>query len=386
MASYQVHLRPIVDWDAKPLPPLPLDLGRSHRPYKPATNNDSKRSQVEAHRRGNVFPPELDLKKFQGVDSRVVEDKPRRTRPNHHPSPSMASSQESHLQMRNEWDAVLDKFQHPRQRSDEPKSRSARREPSPAITTVEDLSLPRKVRQIIGVEIPRNAKKAQWNSNLTQATPSAMATARPISTTSAYSQASGHRQEMLFHMEDIVEELEKVEDEEEIHRRLESLVQSPGFAAIRCFPDKPTLKSRFSLDAAHSRQDEPRQRTSMDYPEHPPQDRSSREMYHDLVIELAQSAPTALPPPPKPPVELDDRHSGPSFSHHRRHNSSPSNETGQPRHEDGHTSGPRLGRRTPKSTPGHISVFDHDSSDSEPDSDSKPLWSPKLSFLGRRRR
>lgn len=384
MAGYQLHLRPVVDWDAKPLPPLPLDPGRSRGPYKSAISNDSRRSQVAVHRRGNVFPPELDVRKFQGVDSRVVEDKPRRTRPNHHSSPSMASAPDSHLQMRNEWDAVLDRLQHSRQKSDQSRSRSARGArgargaPPPAITTVEDLSLPPKVRQIIGVESPRKAKAAQWDSKLTQAIPSAITTARPSSTTSAYSQASGLKQEMLFHMEEIVEEREKGEDEEEIHRRLESLVQSPGFAAIRCFPDGSWLESRPSLDAAISHQDELRQPAFMDHPEQPPQDRSSREMYHDLVIELAQSAPTALPPPPKPPVQLDGRQPESSSLHHRRHHSSPSNETGQLRHQDGNTSCPN-----PKSP---HSVFDHDSSDSESDSDSKPLWSPKLAFLGRRRR
>ncbi|POS68637.1 hypothetical protein DHEL01_v212969 [Diaporthe helianthi] len=328
-------------------------------------NKESKRSKVTVDRRGNVFPPELDVKKFQETDSRVVTDRPGRTRPDHHTSSSIASATDSHSQMRKEWDAALDRFQHSRQKSDQPKSRSAQREPPTAITTVEDLSLPPKVRQIIGVESPRKPREAEWNPTFTQDATRATAAARPTSTTSAYSQAVGPRQDMLFHMEEIMEESEKFEEEEDIHRRLESLVQSPGFAAIRCFPD----------------------------PEQAPQDRSSREMYHDLVIELAQSAPTALPPPPNPPVGLDGRHSEPSFVHHHRHHSSlpklpklPKlpNETGQPRRENGHTFCTQLGRPTPK--PYHVSVFDHDSSDSESDSDSRPLWSPKFVFLGRRRR
>jgi hypothetical protein len=383
MASYQVHLQPVVDWDAKPLPPLPLDPGRSRRPFKPVLNKDPEHSLVARQRRGNVFPPDLDIKKIQEADSQVVTDKPRRTRPNHHLSPSTASAPDNRLTMKSEWDTVPDRFRHSRQKSDQPTSRCARREPLSAITTVEDLSLPPKVRQIIGVESPRKAKAAQWNPISTQAAPSPITTARPISTTSAYSQASGPKQEMLFHMEEIVEEQERTEDDNEIHRRLESLIQSAGFAAIGCFPDDSAPDSRFSLDAATSRQDEPRQRVPTNYPEQPPQDqRSSREMYHDLVIELAQSAPAALPPPPKPPTELDGRPSESSALHHRRHYSSLSKETSQLHRGDGHKSCPQLSRPTPKSP--YISVFDHDSSDSESDSDSKPLWSPKFAFLGRR--
>lgn len=383
MASFQVHLRPVVDWDAKPLPPLPLDPMRSRRPHKPALNNNSEQSRVSGHRRGNVFPPELDIKKFQEADSRVVKDKPRRTRANHQSSPSTVSAPDDSLTMKREWDTVPDKFRHSRQKSDQPTSRSARREAPLTITTVEDLSLPPKVRQIIGVESPRKAKEAQWNPISTQAAPSPITIGRPMSTASAYSQASGPRQDMLFHMEEIMEEQERVEDDNDIQRRLQSLIQSPGFAAIRCFPDNSAPEPHFSPDAANLRQDEPRQRVPTIYPEQPPQDqRSSREMYHDLVIELAQSAPAALPPPPRPPTELNGRPSESSSLHHRRHHSSLSKETGNLHRGNGHASCPQLSRPTPKSP--HISVFDHDSSESESDSDSKPLWSPRFAFLGRR--
>lgn len=333
-----------------------------------------------------MFPPELDIRKFHEADSRVVVDKPKRTRPNHQASPSTASAPDSYTSAKREEHAAPERLRHSRQKSDQPTSRSARsRAPLPAITTVEDLSLPPKVRQIIGVDSPRRTRAAQWNPVSTQAAPSPTTAARPISTTSAYSQASGPRREMdmLFHMEEIVEERGKTEDDDEIHRRLESLIQSPGFAAIGCFPDSSAPDPRFSLSAATLREDEPRQRAPTNHPEQPPQDqRSSREMYHDLVVELAQSAPAALPPPPKPPVELDGRPSESSSLHHRRHHSSQSEEAGQLHRGNAHASCPQLSRPTPKSP--HISVFDHESSDSESDSDSRPLWSPRFAFLGRR--
>lgn len=383
MASYQVHLRPMVDWDAKPLPPLPLDPGRSRRHYSPGLNNKPEKSLVAVHRRGNVFPPELDIRKFQEADSRVVVNKPRRTRPNHQLSPSIVSAPDSYMSTKREEYTIPEGLRHSRQKSDQPTSRSARRTPPPAITTVEDLSLPPKVRQIIGVDSPRKTRAAQWNPISTHAAPNPTAAARPMSITSAYSQASGPKREtdMLFHMEEIVEQREKTEDEDEIHQRLESLIQSPGFAAIGCFPDGAAPDPRFSLSAPTLRRDDPRQRAPTNHPEQPPQDqRSSREMYHELVVELAQSAPAALPPPPKPPTELDGRPSESSFSHHRRHHSSLSKETGQLHRGNAHASCPQLSRPAPKS----ISVFDHESSDSESDSDSRPLWSPKFAFLGRR--
>lgn len=383
MASYQVHLRPIANWDAKPLPPLPLDPGRSHRHYSPRPDNKPEKSRVALHRRGNVFPPELDIGKFQGADSRPVE-KSMRTRPNHQSSPSTASAPDNCMSKKREEDTVPGGLRHARQKSDQPTTRSARSKPTPPpITTVEDLSLPPKVRQIIGVDSPRKARTAQWNPISTQAAPGPVAAARPISTASAYSQASGPKREMdmLFHMEEIVEEREKIEDEDEIRQRLESLIHSPGFAAIGCFPDGPASDPRFSLSASTTRGDEPRQRIPTNHHEQPPQDhRSSQEMYHDLVVELAQSAPAALPPPPKPPTELDGRPSESSSLHHRRHHSSLSRETGQLHRGNAHASCPQLSRTPPKS----ISVFDHESSDSESDSDSRPLWSPKFAFLGRR--
>lgn len=386
MATYQVHLRPIVDWDAKPLPPLPLDPGRSRMPYKPALNSNSEKPLAALNRRGNVFPPELDIIKVHEADSRVVVDKPRRTRPSHQMSPSASSAPHNYVSMKREEDAVPDGLRHSRQNSDQPTSRSARSRAPPAITTVEDLSLPPKVRQIIGVESPRRARAAPWNSASTQAAPGPMTKPRPTSITSAYSQASGPKREMemLFHMEEIVEERSRTEDDDEIHRRLESLIQSPGFAAIRCCPDSSASEPHFSLSAATSREDEPRQQAPSNHPEQPQQDqRSSREMYHDLVVELAQSAPAALPPPPKPPTELDGRPSGSSSSlYHRRHHSSQSKETGQLHRGNAHASCPQLSRQTPRSP--HISVFDHESSDSESDSDSRPLWSPRFAFLGRR--
>lgn len=386
MASYQVHLRPGVDWDAKPLPPLPLDPGRSRGYYKPALNNNSEKSIVAVHRMGNVFPPELDIRRFHEADSRVVVDKPRRGRPNHQVWPSTVSAPDNYTSAKREEDTASERLRHSRQKSDQPTRRSARsKAPPPAITTVEDLSLPPKVRQIIGVDSPRRTKGPQWNPISTQAAPSPTTSARPISTTSAYSQASGPRREMdmLFHMEEIVEERGKTEDDDEIHLRLESLIQSPGFAAIGCFPDGSAPDPRFSLLAATSHEDEQRQQVPTNHTEQPPQDqRSSREMYHDLVVELAQSAPAALPPPPKPPVELDGRPSESSSLHHRRHHSSQSKEAGQLHRGNAHASCPQLSRPTPRSP--HISVFDHESSDSESDSDSKPLWSPRFAFLGRR--
>lgn len=374
----------MVDWDAKPLPPLPLDPGRSRGQYNPGLNNTSEKSLVAGHRRGNVFPPGLDIRQFQEADSRVVVNKPRRARANHQLSPSIVSAPDSYMSTRREDDTIAERLRDSRQKSDQPTSRPGRsKAPPPAITTVEDLSLPPKVRQIIGVDSPRKARAAQWNPISTQAAPSPTAAARPMSITSAYSQTGGPRREteMLFHMEEIVEQREKTEDEDEICQRLESLIQSPGFAAIGCFPDGPAPDPRFSLSAPTLRGDEPRQRAPSNHPEQPPQDqRSSREMYHELVVELAQSAPAALPPPPKPPTELDGRPSESASLHHRRHHSSLSKEAGQLHRGNAHASCPQLSRPAPKS----ISVFDHESSDSESDSDSRPLWSPKFAFLGRR--
>lgn len=335
-----------------------------------------------------MFPPGLDLRQFHAADFRaVVDDKPRRTRPTHQPSPSIASAPDNYTTTNRGEDTVPERLRHSPQKSDQPTSRSARtRGPPPAITTVEDLSLPPKVRQIIGVDNPRKPRAAQWNPILTYAAPSPAAAARPASITSAYSQASGPKREMemLFHMEEIVEERGKPAEDDEIQRRLESLIQSPGFAAIGCFPDSSAPEPRLSLSAATSRRDEPRQRVPASHPEQPPQDqRSSREMYHDLVIELAQSAPAALPPPPKPPTEHDGRPSESSLSHHRRHHSSQSKETGQLHRGNAHASCPQLSRPAPTS-PHTISVFDHESSESESDSDSRPLWSPRFAFLGRR--
>lgn len=387
MASYQVHLRPIGDWDAKPLPPLPLNPGHSHRHYDSRLNNNSEKSLVAKHRRGNVFPPELDVIKFQEADSRVVVEKPRRTRPNHQSSPSIASEPDNYSSMKRKEDAAFEGLRHSRQKSDQPTARSARRKaPPPAITSVEDLSLPPKVRQIIGVDSPRRARGAPWNPISTQAASSPMTAARPISTTSAYSQASGPKREMdmLFHLEEIVEDRERTEDDDEIHRRLESMIQSPGFAAIGCFPNSAP-EPRFALSSPASREDGSLQQIPTNHPEHPPQDqRSSREMYHDTVVELAQSAPAALPPPPQPPTELDEHQSQSSSLHHRRHQSSLSKETGQLRRGNAHASCPQLSRPAYQSP--QISVFDHESSDSESetDSDSKPLWSPRFAFLGRR--
>ncbi|KAJ0119831.1 hypothetical protein J7T55_014036 [Diaporthe amygdali] len=381
--SYQIHLRPVVNWDAKPLPPLPLDPGRSRRPHKPAFNNDTEKSIARAHRGGKVFPQELDISKVLEADSRVVVDKPRRARQTCQ-SPSVASVPKDFMSVKRPEDQDRDIAGHSRQMSDQSTNRFIRSTPLPsAITSVEDLSLPPKVRQIIGIDSPRVARTTPWNPTSTQAAPNSSTLPRPTSTATAYSQASGHRRDvdMLFHMEEIVEEQGKAEDDDEILRRLDSLIRSPGYAAIRCHPDSLVSQSNFSLSAANSHEDMPRQQTPMSHPEQPPQDqRSSREMYHDLVVELAQSAPAALPPPPKPPTELGGGLSDSSSLHHRRHRSTPSKQAGQLHR--GNASCPQLSRPTTRSP--HISVFDHESSDSESDSDSKPLWSPKFAFLGRR--
>lgn len=393
MATYQLQLRPIVDWDAKPLPPLPLDPGRSGRPYKSVFNNDHEVSQARLHRRGKLFPQELDIKRILEADPRVVVDKPRWTRPNCQ-SPSMASVPDDFMSRKTSEDPELaHRIRHSRQKSDLSTSRSPHSNtPSSAIITVEDLSLPPKVRQMIGIDGPRKARAAQWDPISSQAapTPSPTTTHRPISTTSAYSQASGYRRDvdMLFTMEEIVEEQGKAGDDDEILRRLESLVQSPGYAAIRCPPDSSiSSQPHSSPSAATSHEDVLRQLAPATYPEQPPQDqRSSREMYHDLVVELAQSAPATLPPPPKPPTGLSGGPSEISSLHHRRHRSEQSKETGQLYR--GNSSCPQLSRPTPKSPESpkspHISVFDHESSDSDSDSDSRSLWSPKFAFLGRR--
>jgi hypothetical protein len=388
MASYEIPLRCVLDGDAKPLPPLPLGPGRSRRPYRPALNSDSEQSLAPSHRGGIVFPPDLDMKvKDSEPDSEspVVTDhwQSRRTRPHHHSASSPASVPRSHLPMKGEWDTEPARSRHLRQKSDRPTRSYVRRGPPPAITTVDELSLPPKVRQIIGVQSQRKTEGAQWKPLLPQDAPAWTRRARPpTSTTSAYSLASGPQQDMLFHMEGIVETRQRAEDDDidEINQRLESLMHSPGFAAIRCLPESRASGSRFpgSHDAparADPPQDEPRQQDQ----------RSSREMYHDLVVELAQSAPAALPPPaPRLPTGPDARPSGSSSLHHRRHQSSLSKETNQLRRGNGHASCPQLSR--PRPNPPQISVFDNDSSDSEADSDSKPLWSPRLAILGRRRR
>ncbi|KAI3397302.1 hypothetical protein diail_11034 [Diaporthe ilicicola] len=391
MASYQVHLRPVVDWNAKPLPPLPLDPGRSNRPYKPAFNNDYEVSLASLHRRGNVFPRELDIEKFLEADSRVVIDRPRRTRPDCQ-SPSIASVPDNSMPRKmSENPAFADSLGHSRQNSDQLTGQyyTHSKAPSSAIISVEDLSLPPKVRQIIGVDGPRKAKAAPWDPASTQAASSPTTSPRPISVTSAYSQASGFKRDnidvMLFHMEEIVEEQQKAEEDDEILRRMESLIQSPGYAAIRCHPDSLVSQPRSSPSAATaSREDVLHQLLPVTYSEHPPQDqRSSREMYHELVVELAQSAPAALPPPPKPPTETTGAPSDSPFLHHRRNRSSQLKETGQLHR--GNSSCLQLSRPAPKSPESpNISVFEPESSDSESDSDSKPLWSPKFAFLGRR--
>ncbi|KAL1859779.1 hypothetical protein Daus18300_009369 [Diaporthe australafricana] len=234
MATYQVHLRPIVDWDAKPLPPLPLDPGRSSRPYKPAFNNDHDVSPARLPRRGKLFPQELDIKKILEADSRVVVDKPRRTRPDCQ-SPSIASVPDDFMSRKTSEDPELaDRIRHLRQKSDQSTRRSDQfdhsKTPPSVIISVEDLSLPPKVRQIIGIDGPRKARAAPWDPVSSQAAPSPTTTPRPISITSAYSQASGYKRDadMLFTMEEIVEEQGKTEDDDEMLRRLESLVQSPG--------------------------------------------------------------------------------------------------------------------------------------------------------------